>query len=73
MSNFYLLYIENSLNFTQNINTSTSIYNIYRLNELYSFVFYCLKSLDKRPFSITYEQNLINNANKVLGYIIKLY
>ena len=56
MSNFYLLYIENSLNFTQNINTSTSIYNIYRLNELYIFVFYCLKSLDKRPFSITFEQ-----------------
>ena len=67
---FYLLYSEDSLNFIQNINSSRSIYITSSPNKLHTFAFYCLKSLNKSPFSITYEQDIIEKANEALGYIM---
>ena len=70
INDFYLLYSEDSLNFIQNINSSRSIYINSSPNKLHTFVFYCLKSLNKIPFSITYEQDIIEITTEALGYII---
>lgn len=69
-NNFYLLYSENSLNFKENINTSRNLYISSSPKILNTFVFYCLKSFDKSPFIITYQEDIIKKATEVAGYIL---
>ena len=52
-NNFYLLYSEDSINFTRHINDSTSLSLKMKINYVHTFVFYAKKSFYSPPFSIS--------------------
>lgn len=71
IKNFYLLFSEDSLNFTQNINGSTSLSINIDNRKLNTFIFYGFKSFNSSPFIITYkEKNILEKATQYTGYIM---
>ena len=69
-NNFYLLYSSDSLNFTNQINTSTKINIEMKPNKLNTLIFYSLKSFNSPPFTITFKQNFWSKTVKITGYIM---
>ena len=71
INNYYLLYSQDSYNFIQNINSSTSLSIEINGKKLNTFIFYGLKSFGSSPFIITYkEENIIKKASQATGYIM---
>ena len=69
-NNFYLLYSEDSINFTKILNSSTKLDIYMNLNKLNTFIFYSLKSFDSPPFTITYKTNFWSKTVQATGYIM---
>ena len=71
-NNFYLLYSPDSLNFTDHINTSKSLFINTDAIYLNTFIFYGLKSFKKSPFTITYKETIIDmeKAVEATGFIM---
>ena len=59
------------MNFTQNINDSTSLSIDIDNRKLNTFIFYGFKSFNSSPFIITYqEKNILEKATQYTGYIM---
>lgn len=70
VDNFYLLYSEDSINFTKNINESTSLSLKIKNNYVHTFVFYSKKSFYSPPFTISYIESIEQNKSQITGYIM---
>ena len=70
-NNFYLLFSEDSFNFTKIFNSSSSILINISGNKLNTFLFYGLKSFDSPPFIISFKENIfIQLTNKASAYAL---
>ena len=69
-NNFYLLYSEDSINFTRHINDSTSLSLKMKINYVHTFVFYAKKSFYSPPFSISYIESIEKRKSQITGYIM---
>ena len=69
-NNFYLLYSSDSLNFSNQINSSTILNIDMKPHNLNTLIFYSLKSFKSPPFTITYKQNFWTETVKITGYIM---
>ena len=70
INDFYLLYSSDSLNFSQHINTTTTMRIDIIPNKINTLFFYGLKSFDSPPFTITYKPNIFYIIVQTTGYIM---
>ena len=70
INDFYLLYSSDSLNFSQKINTTTTMRIDIIPNKINTLFFYGLKSFDSPPFTITYKPNFFYKIVQTTGYIM---
>jgi hypothetical protein len=69
-NNFFLLYSEDSINFTRYINDSTSLSLKMRSNYVNTFVFFAKKSFYSPPFTISYIESIEKRKSQITGYIM---
>ena len=67
---FFLLYSNNSINFTKHINSTEVIEIRINPNKINTFLFYSFESFKSPPFTITYISNLWTKAFQATGYIL---
>lgn len=69
-NNFYLLYSEDSINFTRHINSSRSLSLKMKSNYVHTFVFYTKKTFYSPPFTISYIESKEKKKSQITGYIM---
>jgi len=69
-NNFYLLYSEDSINFTKHINDSTSLSLKMKSNYVHTFAFYGKKSFYSPPFTISFIESIEKKKSQITGYIM---
>ncbi len=67
--NFYLLYSEDSLNFSEHINESKTFTISNTGRKANTFIYYGLKSFNSPPFKITFKVNLFQKDSQTTGYV----
>lgn len=70
INNFYLLYSEDSIDFTRHINDSTSLSLKMKSNYVHTFVFYGKKSFYSPPFTISFIESIEKKKSQITGYIM---
>jgi len=67
--NFYLLYSENSLYFSEHINESKTFTISNTGRKANTFIYYGLKSFNSPPFKITFKVNISQKDSQKTGYV----